>query len=198
MKLKNYDETIKYYKDLFYTHWYGKGLKEKTISFIEENFVDIEGFVLTFDYGLIYEFPLYERIYFFKFLHSELWDMGMKLTKGVGCDYYIAKRTKEDKFSNFLNYENITFIEAKQEIMFIQMITGKSYREALKTFNKAIEKEPSSENTEKKKENPKITKTKAKTKANKAENKTIIVEDKNIPSDVTEALEQTLISDDSE
>lgn len=201
MKLKNYDETIKYYKDLFYTHWYGKGLKEKTISFIEENFVDIEGFVLTFDYGLIYEFPLHERIYFFKFLHSELWDMGMKLTKGVGCDYYITKRIKEDKFSNFLNYENITFIEAKQEITFIQMITGKSYNEALKIFNKAIEIEPKEDNTSEVKK-PIRSKRKSSRKPKEAINTANITknveEDANNTSELTEVLEKTLVGDDSE
>ena len=164
MKLRNYEETMKHYKDLFYAQWYGKGLKEKTISFIEENFVDIEGFSLSLGYELLYEFNLLERIYFFKFLRSELWSMGMNLTKSVGCDYYVMKRTKEDTYSKFLNYTNVNFVEAKQEITFIQMITGKSYDEALKIFNKAIEIEPKEDNT----------------------------------SEITEVLEKTLVSDDSE
>ena len=201
MKLKSYDETITYYKDLFYVHWYGKGLKEKTISFIEENFIDIEGFSLALGYELLYEFNLLERMYFFKFLRSELWSMGMNLTKSVGCDYYITKRKKEDRFSNFLNYANPTYIDINQEITSIQMITGKSYDEALKILNKAIEIEPKEDNTSEVKK-PIRSKRKSSRKSKEAINTANITknveEDANNTSELTEVLEKTLVGDDSE
>lgn len=201
MKLRSYEETIKHYKDLFYTQWYGKGLKEKTISFIEQNFVDIEGFILGLGYELLYEFNMLERIYFFKFLRSELWDMGMSLTKNIGCEYYITKRKKEDRFSNFLNYANSTYIDINQEITFIQMITGKSYDEALKIFNKAIEIEPKEDNTPEVKK-PIRSKKKSSRKPKEAINTANITknveENANNTSELTEVLEKTLVDDDSE
>ena len=180
-----------------------RSYEEKTISFIEQNFVDIEGFILGLGYELLYEFNMLERIYFFKFLRSELWDMGMSLTKNIGCEYYITKRKKEDRFSNFLNYANSTYIDINQEITFIQMITGKSYDEALKIFNKAIEIEPKIGNVE---ENKSLKNNKFK-KQNKKSNKTTInmvhmttessnLEEAKNPTDVTEALEKTLATDD--
>ena len=204
MKLRNYEETINHYKDLFYAQWYGKGLKEKTISFIEENFVDIEGFSLYLGYELLYEFSLLERIYFFKFLRSELWSMGMNLTKNIGCEYYVMKRTKKDTYSKFLNYTNVNFIEAKQEIPFIQMITGKSYDEALNIFNKAIEIEPEAEKSKTSKDTKTIRpKRKHSEKSNfkkKEELETIenVEENVNNIPDISEILEKTLTTDDSE
>ena len=204
MKLRSYEDAIKYYKDLFYTNWYGKGLKEKTISFIEQNFVDIEGFTLGLGYELLYEFNMLERIYFFKFLRSELWDMGMSLTKNIGCEYYVKKREKEDRFFNFLNYSNSTYIDINQEITFIQMITGKSYDEALKVFNKSIEIEPKEEKSETSKDTkPVRSKKKSSKKSNfkKREESALtenVEENTNNTSELSEVLEKTLTDDDSE
>lgn len=206
MKLKSYDETITYYKDLFYSHWYGKGLKEKTISFIEENFLDVEGFSLPLSYELLYEFKRIERIYFFKFLRSELWDMGMNLTKNTNEDFILTKKSKNDQYSKFLNYSDYNYasINIINEISYIQMITGKTYDEALKIFNKAIEIKPKVGDTEEKKESIKNNNLKRKNRKN---NKTAInivnistntKEEANVTTDVTEALEKTLVTDDSE
>lgn len=206
MKLKSYDETITYYKDLFYSHWYGKGLKEKTISFIEENFLDIEGFSLPLSYELLYEFKRIERIYFFKFLRSELWHMGMNLTKNTNEDFILTKKSKNDQYSKFLNYSDYNYasINIVNEISYIQMITGKTYDEALKIFNKAIEIKPKIGDTEEKNESIKNNNLKRKNRKN---NKTAInmvhtttesstLEEAKNPTDVTEALEKTLATDD--
>lgn len=209
MKLKSYDETIKYYKDLFYTHWYGKGLKEKIISFIEKNFVDIEGFSLCLSYELFYEFKPIERIYFFKFLRSELWSMGMNLTKSVNEEFILTKKSKKDQYSKFLNYIDYNYASSNiiNEISYIQMITGKTYDEALKIFNGAIEIKPEKENVKKEESSKKNKSKKKKEENNKTINNVIIMEsnvnstsleEAKVPNDVAEAIEQTLATDDCE
>ena len=204
MKLKTYAEMEQMYKDKFYTQWYG-GLKDTVIDFIENNFIDIEGFNIDFSYSLLYKFSLLERIWFFKFLRLELWAMGLNLVKGEGANYRIFKKNKNDRYLNFLHYngnnENSMFIF--DEINYIQIITGKTYDEALKIFNAAINIKPQKENITKEKISKNI-----KSKKKKEENNntainivniaTNITEEAKVSTDVTEALEQTLVSDDSE
>lgn len=186
MKLKTYAEMEQMYKDKFYTQWYG-GLKDKVIDFIENNFIDIEGFNIYFPYDLIYKVQMIERIWWFKFLRSELWEMGFNLMKEEGHDYRLFKRKKEDKYSKFLIYPNcnLSHYTIINEISYIQMITGKTYDEARKILNAAIGVKP------KKEENKNIT-------INVANIATNVKEESAVPTDVTEAIEQTLATDDSE
>ena len=189
MKLKTYAEIEQIHKEKFYKEWYG-GLKDKTIEFIENNFVDIEGFNIELPYDLVYKFAVLERVWMFKFLRSELWDIGFNLMKADGLNYILFKRNKNDKYSKFLNYPIVgeTFAyttNSSNEIGYIQIITGKTYDEARKIFNAAINIKP------KKEENKNIA-------INVANIATNVKEESAVPTDVTEAIEQTLATDDSE
>ena len=186
MKLKTYAETEQMYKDKFYTQWYG-GLKDKVVDFIKNNFIDIEGFNIYFPYDLIYKVQIIERIWWFKFLRSELWEMGFNLMKEEGHDYRLFKRKKEDKYSKFLMYPNcnLSHYIIINEISYIQMITGKTYDEARKILNAAIGVRPNKE------ENKNVA-------INVANITTNVKEESAVPTDVTEAIEQTLATDDSE
>ena len=187
MKLKTYAEMDAIYKEKFYKEWYG-GLKDKIIEFIENNFVDIEGFNVNLTTEL-YDFELYERVWAYKFLRSELWDMGFNLMKEEGYNYRLFKRKKEDKYSKFLNYVdcNMNPHSISSEILHIQIITGKTYDEARKIFNAAINIKPKKEEKNKKTINV----------VNIATDSSSLEKTKDT-SDLTEALEKTLATDDSE
>lgn len=189
MKLKTYAEIEQIHKEKFYKEWYD-GLKDKVIEFIENNFMDIEGFNIELPYGLLYKFQEVERVWIFKFLRLELWDIGLNLMKSDGLNYILFKRNKNDKYSKFLNYPILgeTFAyttNSSNEIRYIQIITGKTYDEARKIFNAAINIKP------KKEENKNIA-------INVANIATNVKEESAVPTDVTEAIEQTLATDDSE
>ena len=191
MKLKTYAEIEQIHKEKFYKEWYG-GLKDKVIEFIENNFMDIEGFNIELPYGLLYKFQEVERIWIFKFLRSELWDMGLNLMKADGLNYILFKRNKNDKYSKFLNYPILgeTFAyttNTSNEIGYIQIITGKTYDEARKIFNAAINIKPKKEEKNKKTINV----------VNIATDSSSLEETKDT-SDLTEVLEKTLATDDSE
>lgn len=185
MKLKTYAELEKIQKEKFYKEWYG-GLKDQIVNFIEYRFVDIEGFNVNLTTEL-YDFELYERVWAYKFLRSELWDMGFNLMKEEGYNYRLFKRKKEDKYSKFLNYVdcNMNPHSISSEILQVQIITGKTYDEARKIFNAAINIKP------KKEANKNIA-------INVANITTNVKEESTVPIDVTEAIEQTLATDDSE
>ena len=191
MKLKTYTEIEQIHKDKFYKEWYG-GLKDKVIEFIENNFMDIEGFNIELPYGLLYKFQEVERVWIFKFLRSELWDIGLNLMKADGLNYILFKRNKNDKYSKFLNYPILreTFAytnNESSEIGYIQIITGKTYDEARKIFNAATNIKPKKEEKNKKTINV----------VNIATDYSSLEEAKDT-SDLTEALEKTLATDDSE
>lgn len=188
MKLKNYAEMEQMHKEKFYKQWYG-GLKDQIVNFIEYHFIDIEGFNINLTTEL-YDFGLYERVWAYKFLRSELWDMGFNLMKADGLNYILFKRNKNDKYSKFLNYpiigESFAYTaKESDEIGYIQMITGKTYDEARKIFYAAINIKP------KKEENKSIA-------INVANITTNAKEESAVPTDVTEAIEQTLATDDCE
>lgn len=191
MKLKTYAEIEQIHKEKFYKEWYG-GLKDKVIEFIENNFMDIEGFNIELPYGLLYKFQEVERVWIFKFLRSELWDIGLNLMKADGLNYILFKRNKNDKYSKFLNYPILeeTFAyttNTSNEIGYIQIITGKTYDEARKIFNAAINIKPKKEEKNKKTINV----------VNIATDSSSLEETKDT-SDLTEVLEKTLATDDSE
>lgn len=191
MKLKTYAEMDAIYKEKFYKEWYG-GLKDKIIEFIENNFVDIEGFNIEIPYELLYKFQVIERVWIFKFLRSELWGIGLNLMKADGLNYILFKRNKNDKYSKFLNYPILreTFAytnNESSEIGYIQIITGKTYDEARKIFNAAINIKPKKEEKNKKTINV----------VNIATDSSSLEKTKDT-SDLTEALEKTLATDDSE
>ena len=79
--------------------------------------------------------------------------MGLNLIKCEGANYRIFKKNKNDRYSNFLHYNvnNENFMSIVDEINYIQIITGKTYDEALKIFNAAINIKPQKENTTKEK-----------------------------------------------
>ena len=191
MKLKTYAEIEQIHKEKFYKEWYG-GLKDKVIEFIENNFVDVEGFNIELPYGLLYKFQEIERVWIFKFLRSELWDIGLNLMKADGLNYILFKRNKNDKYSKFLNYPILreTFAytnNESSEIGYIQIITGKSYDEARKIFNAAINIKPKKEEKNKKTINV----------VNITTEPSSLEEAKDL-SDLSEVLEKTLATDDSE
>lgn len=187
MKLKTYAEMEQIHKEKFYKQWYG-GLKDQIVNFIEYRFVDIEGFNVNFATEL-YDFALYDRVWAYKFLRSELWDMGFNLMKEEGYNYRLFKRKKEDKYSKFLNYVNCNMNprSISFEILHVQIITGKTYDEALKIVNAAIGIKPKKEEKNKKTINV----------VNIATEPSLVEEAKDT-SDLTEVLEKTLATDDSE
>lgn len=186
MKLKTYAEIEQIHKENFYKQWYG-GLKDQIVNFIEYHFVDIEGFNVNLTTEL-YDFALYERIWAYKFLRSELWDMGFNLMKEEGYNYRLFKRKKEDKYSKFLNYVdcNMNPHSISSEILQVQIITGKTYDEARKIFNAAINIKPKKEEKNKKTINV----------VNIATDSSSLEEVKKTDN-LTEVLEKTLATDDS-
>ena len=190
MKLKTYAEMENIHKDKFYKKWYG-GLKDQIVNFIEYHFIDIEGFNINLSTEL-YDFGPYERVWAYKFLRSELWDMGFNLMKEEGYNYRLFKRKKEDKYSKFLNYpilgETFAYTDNESsEIGYIQIITGKTYDEARKIFNAATNIKPKKEEKNKKTINV----------VNITTEPSSLEETKD-PSDLSEVLEKTLATDDSE
>ena len=132
MVLKTYEEMDKHYKEIFYDWWYGKNGKRNTIDYIENNLPDVDDFLIEY-HGM--NFSPSTNIRIFKFLRSELWDMGINCTKGIGFKIYFSKRKKEDKYSQFLTYydKNLSLFNAISvfdEVRDIQIITGKSLEEA--------------------------------------------------------------------
>lgn len=192
MKLKTYAEMEQIHKEKFYTRWYG-GLKDRVIDFIENNFIDIEGFNIYFTSEIL-DIEHFERIWAYKFLRSELWDMGFNLIKENGTDYRLFKRKKTDKYSKFLKFDDYKFLYGKEhEINCIQIITGKTYDEALEMLDKVIGIE-----VNKKLYGEPVNKTKNNTIVFNMNTPDVKKEEANIPTDVTEAIEQTLATDDSE
>ena len=132
MILKTYEEMDKLYKEIFYDWWYGQNGKQDTINYIENNLPDMDDYLIP--YHDMYFNPS-TNIHIFKFLRSELWDMGINCTKGIGFKIYLSKRKKEDKYSQFLTYydKNLSLfntVSIFDEIRYIQTITGKSVDEA--------------------------------------------------------------------
>lgn len=216
MKLKTHEEMEQFYKEKFYKKWLSEGMKDEFIDFIEKNLIDIDDFILRVGHELTMRMTHYEIMNMFKFIRSELWDMGINFTKGGYGDLYISKRKKEDKYSNFLTYYlrdvmkspyfEMPVYSSYDEITDIQIITGKSRDEASKIFYAANK----TENPYVIKEEPKDTKKLYGKPVNKIKNnKTTVnvvnittesspLEEANVTTDVTEALEQTLATDDSE
>lgn len=206
MKLKTYAEMDAMHKEEFYKWWYTKG-KDITISVIESTLIDSDDYIRNLPYEILQEpFGYFERIYYFKYLRSELWNMGINLTKGVSDSFYIAKRKKGDKYSCFLTYYEKYSIYIMSEISQIQMITGKSREEAKKIFKAAWDLESPYSIKEEPKDTKKLYgKPVKKTKNNKTTVNVVNMtteasplEEANVTTDVTEALEQTLATDDSE
>ena len=203
MKLKTYAEIELLQKEKFYKWWYN-GNKEYVINFIENNFINSEDYILEFPCGIYMDYPYQDRLYMFKFMRLELWNMGINLTKDLGSVFYISKRKKEDRYSKFLTYYKKQMYDMVEEINIIQTFTGKSRDEAIKIFKAAwdlespyiIKKEPIDtrklygEYVKKSKNNN--------TAINVVNVATNIKEEANVTTDVTEALEQTLATDDSE
>lgn len=204
MKLKTYAEMDAIYKEKFYKWWYEKG-KDITIIAIESTLIDSDDYISILPYDILCDsFEFFERIHYFKYLRSELWDMGINLTKGVRDTFYIAKRKKDDRYSRFLTYydKELNYC-LRAELTQIQIITGKSLEEAKKIFKAAwdletpyvIKLEPA--DTRKLYGKP-VKKTKNSTVVNVVNVATNTKEEANVTTDVTEALEQTLATDDSE
>lgn len=241
MILKTYEEMDKLYKEIFYDWWYGQNGKQDTINYIENNLPDMDDYLIPYH---DMHFNPSTNIRIFKFLRSELWDMGINCTKGIGFKIYLSKRKKEDKYSQFLTYydKNLSLfntISVFDEIRDIQIITGKSLEEAKRILVAAWDSKTPYDLPESKDERNK-TNDKAKDNAkdsikskNKAKNNTkrkitksidesikevedikeIETNDYNVDQDsqivelistdvhnydVTEALEKTLVDDDSE
>ena len=132
MVLKTYEEMDKHYKEIFYDWWYGQNGKQDTINYIENNLPDMDDYLIPYH---DMHFNPSINIHIFKFLRSELWDMGINCTKGIGFKIYLSKRKKEDKYSQFLTYydKNLSLfntVSIFDEIRYIQTITGKSVDEA--------------------------------------------------------------------
>ena len=239
MVLKTYEEMDKLYKEIFYDWWYGQNGKQDTINYIENNLPDMDDYLIPYH---DMHFNPSTNIHIFKFLRSELWDMGINCTKGIGFKIYLSKRKKEDKYSQFLTYydKNLSLfntVSIFDEIRYIQTITGKSVDEAKRILVAAWDSKtpydlPESKderNKDKNKDKEKIkdkSKNNSKRKTNKSTTKSIDestnetkdinkidTNDYNVDQDaqriesistdvhnydVTEALEKTLVDDDSE
>ena len=96
MILKTYEEMDKLYKEIFYDWWYGQNGKQDTINYIKNNLPDMDDYLIPYH---DMHFNPSTNIRIFKFLRSELWDMGINCTKGIGLKIYLSKRKKEDKYS---------------------------------------------------------------------------------------------------
>ena len=201
MKLKTYAEIELCQKEKFYKWWYSKG-KEDVVNFIEDNFIDTDDFLLELPYVIYYNYPYQDRLYMFKFMRLELWNMGINLTKDLGNVFYMAKRKKEDRYSKFLTYYKKQMCDIVEEISIIQIITGKPREEAKKIFKAAWELESPYVIEDEPIDNRKlygkpIKKTKNNTVVNIV-NTTNTKEEAKVPTYLTEVLENTLATDDSE
>ena len=168
MVLKTYEEMDKHYKEIFYDWWYGKNGKRNTIDYIENNLPDVDDFLIEY-HGM--NFSPSTNIRIFKFLRSELWDMGINCTKGIGSKIYFSKRKKEDKYSQFLTYydKNLSLfntISVFDEVRDIQIITGKSLEEAKRILVAAWDSKTPYDISPESKDERNKTKDKAKDKTN--------------------------------
>ena len=218
MGLKTYEEMDKHYKEIFYDWWYGQNGKQDTINYIENNLPDMDDYLIPYH---DMHFNPSTNIHIFKFLRSELWDMGINCTKGIGFKIYLSKRKKEDKYSQFLTYydKNLSLfntVSIFDEIRYIQTITGKSVDEAKRILVAAWDaKTPYDISPESKDERNKVNnkakdnakdsikskdraKNNTKRKITKPIDESIKEVDDTDTLDVIEVLDQTLADDDSE
>ena len=133
--------------------------------------------------------------------------MGINLTKGTRDTFYIAKRKKDDRYSRFLTYydKELNYC-LRTELTQIQMITGKSLEEAKKIFKAAWDlKTPYVIELELADTRKLYGEPVKKAKNNKTTVNVVNIttessplEEAKDPADLTEVLEQTLATDDSE